>query len=147
MRREIDFFKNIQFNFVILDEGHCIRNSKAQDTIAVKKLRSFHRYLLSGTPIQNNVLELWSLFDFLMPGYLGTEAEFNTNFGQPIKLSHKENSTLLQQEQGVIALDKLHKQVLPFILRRTKDQVLKDLPPKIVQDYSCELTLFQVFEF
>jgi TATA-binding protein-associated factor len=95
-----------------------------------------HRLVLSGTPVQNNVMELWSLFDFLMPGYLGTETEFNSKYGRASTMQ-KEGSRKGSRDKHLGsqlgALDSLHKQILPFVLRRTKEQVLNDLPPKIIQ--------------
>ena len=72
VRSDIEMFKNFHWNYLVLDEGHAIRNAKAKTTVAIKSLKAQHRLILSGTPIQNSVLELWSLFDFLMPGFLGT---------------------------------------------------------------------------
>jgi TATA-binding protein-associated factor len=92
---------------------------------------------------QNNVLELWSLFDFLMPGFLGTERQFNERFGKPILASRDSKTSSKEQEAGALALEALHKQVLPFLLRRLKEDVLSDLPPKIIQDYYCELSYVQ----
>ncbi len=77
VRNDLEFFNKFHWNFVVLDEGHAIRNTKTKTTQAIKSLKANHRLILSGTPIQNSVLELWSLFDFLMPGFLGTEQEFN----------------------------------------------------------------------
>ena len=116
------------YSYCILDEGHAIRNPKARITQAVKKVRAEHRLLLSGTPIQNDVVELWSLFDFLMPGFLGTEREFKQSYGiaSARSVAAKKGGGLT--EQGALATGKLHKQVMPFVLRRTKDEVLKDLP-------------------
>jgi TATA-binding protein-associated factor len=105
---------------------------------------AFHRLILSGTPIQNNVLELWSLFDFLMPGLLGTEKEFNDLYSKPILASKDSKSTGKEQERAALAIEALHKQVLPFILRRMKEDVLDDLPPKIIQDYYCEMSELQI---
>lgn len=84
VRNDITNLENVNWLYCVLDEGHVIKNAKTKLTKAVKCIRAQHRVLLSGTPIQNNVLELWSLFDFLMPGFLGTEASFNERFGKPI---------------------------------------------------------------
>ncbi|KAF8321727.1 hypothetical protein DL93DRAFT_2209827, partial [Clavulina sp. PMI_390] len=129
--------------YCILDEGHIIKNPKAKLTKAVKTIKSHHRLILSGTPIQNNVLELWSLFDFLMPGFLGTESFFNERFGKPIAASREAKSSAKVKEVAANALEALHKQVLPFLLRRLKEDVLNDLPPKIIQDYQCDLSDLQ----
>lgn len=139
------------WNFVVLDEGHMIKNAKSKITQAVKSVgnRANHRMILTGTPIQNNVLELWSLFDFLMPGFLGDEMQFNSAFSRPILASGRDlrvNPNALKKrgegpsassaamtstardaaviEAGEQALEKLHRQVLPFMLRRTKAEVL-----------------------
>ena len=100
VRNDIDFFSQIKWNFVVLDEGHIIRNSKTKLSRAVKQLQCNHRLILSGTPIQNNVLELWSLFDFLMPGYLGSERHFQMRFGRPILQSRDAKSSSKEQEAG-----------------------------------------------
>jgi TATA-binding protein-associated factor len=126
--------------YCVLDEGHAIRNPKSRVTQAVKKVRAEHRLLLSGTPIQNDVVELWSLFDFLMPGFLGTEREFKSTYGIAAARSAAAKKGGGLTEQGALATGALHKQVMPFVMRRTKDQVLKDLPPKIIQDVYVELT-------
>ncbi|XP_078007124.1 TATA-binding protein-associated factor 172 isoform X5 [Phascolarctos cinereus] len=144
VRNDIDFFKNIKFNYCILDEGHVIKNGKTKLSKAVKQLTANYRIILSGTPIQNNVLELWSLFDFLMPGFLGTERQFAARYGKPILASRDARSSSREQEAGVLAMEALHRQVLPFLLRRMKEDVLQDLPPKIIQDYYCTLSPLQV---
>ncbi|KAJ1569869.1 btaf1 RNA polymerase II, B-TFIID transcription factor-associated, 170kDa, partial [Nowakowskiella sp. JEL0078] len=128
------------WNYCILDEGHVIKNSKTKLTQGVKAIPAMKRLILSGTPIQNNVLELWSLFDFLMPGFLGTSKQFNDRFSKPILASRDAKSSSREQEAGALAMEALHKQVLPFLLRRMKEDVLDDLPPKIIQDYYCELS-------
>ncbi|KAI8501245.1 btaf1 RNA polymerase II, B-TFIID transcription factor-associated, 170kDa, partial [Branchiostoma belcheri] len=144
VRNDIDFFRTIQWNYCILDEGHIIKNGKTKISKAVKQLQANHRLILSGTPIQNNVLELWSLFDFLMPGFLGTEKQFMAKYGKPILQSRDAKSSSKEQEAGALAMEALHRQVLPFLLRRMKEDVLQDLPPKIIQDYYCELSQLQV---
>ncbi|KAK3929318.1 TATA-binding protein-associated factor 172 [Frankliniella fusca] len=143
VRKDIDFFSSIKWNYCILDEGQYIKNGKTKASKAIKQLVANHRLILSGTPIQNNVLELWSLFDFLMPGFLGTEKQFNTKYSRPILASREAKSSPKEQEAGVLAMEALHRQVLPFLLRRVKEDVLHDLPPKITQDYYCELSPLQ----
>lgn len=142
-RNDIEFLEDKNFNYLVLDEGHIIKNAASKLTKSVKRLRSEHRLILSGTPIQNNVLELWSLFDFLMPGFLGTEKIFHEKFAKPIAASRNSKTSSREQEAGALALESLHKQVLPFMLRRLKEEVLSDLPPKIIQDYYCELSDLQ----
>jgi len=142
-RNDIDIFTPFSWNYCVLDEGHLIKNPKAKTSMAVKRLASNHRLILSGTPIQNNVLELWSLFDFLMPGFLGTEKVFLDRFAKPIAASRFSKSSSKEQEAGALAIEALHKQVLPFLLRRLKEEVLDDLPPKILQNYYCDLSDLQ----
>lgn len=144
VRNDIDFFGSIHWNYCILDEGHIIKNGKTKLARAIKQLSANHRLILTGTPIQNNVLELWSLFDFLMPGFLGTEKQFTARYSKPILQSRDAKSSSKEQEAGVLAMESLHRQVLPFLLRRMKEDVLQDLPPKIIQDYYCELSPLQV---
>ncbi|KAL8808389.1 MAG: hypothetical protein Q9200_004303 [Gallowayella weberi] len=142
-RNDIDVLAPFNWNYCVLDEGHLIKNPRAKTTLSVKRLASNHRLILSGTPIQNNVLELWSLFDFLMPGFLGTEKVFLDRFAKPIAASRFSKSSSKEQEAGALAIEALHKQVLPFLLRRLKEEVLNDLPPKILQNYYCDLSDLQ----
>ncbi|KAH3678290.1 hypothetical protein WICMUC_001614 [Wickerhamomyces mucosus] len=139
IRNDIEFLSDKDYNYCVLDEGHIIKNASSKLTKSVKRVRANHRLILSGTPIQNNVLELWSLFDFLMPGFLGSEKTFQERFAKPIAASRNSKTSSKEQEAGALALEALHKQVLPFMLRRLKEEVLSDLPPKIIQDYYCEL--------
>ncbi|PWN51876.1 hypothetical protein IE53DRAFT_31699 [Violaceomyces palustris] len=140
VRNDIAALSRFNWFYCILDEGHVIRSAKTKTTKAVKMIRADHRLILSGTPIQNNVLELWSLFDFLMPGFLGTERSFHERFGKPIIASRDGKLSSREQEAAALALEALHKQVLPFLLRRLKEDVLDDLPPKIIQDIECDLS-------
>lgn len=142
-RNDLDVMTRIDYNYCVLDEGHIIKNSQSKLAKAVKQFCANHRLILTGTPIQNNVVELWSLFDFLMPGFLGTEKMFQERFAKPIGASRNSKSQSKDQEKGALALEALHKQVLPFMLRRLKEDVLSDLPPKIIQDYYCELSDLQ----
>uniref|UniRef100_A0A2A4JRU2 TATA-binding protein-associated factor 172 n=1 Tax=Heliothis virescens TaxID=7102 RepID=A0A2A4JRU2_HELVI len=143
VRKDIDFFSKIKWNYCILDEGHVIKNGKTKVFKAIKQVVANHRLILSGTPIQNNVLELWSLFDFLMPGLLGTERQFTARYSRPILAARDAKATPHQLQAGALACEALHRQVLPFLLRRVKEDVLKELPPKITQDYYCELSPLQ----
>ncbi|KAL2271442.1 hypothetical protein VTJ83DRAFT_813 [Remersonia thermophila] len=142
-RNDIDVMERYSWNYIVLDEGHLIKNPRAKITLAVKRLKSNHRLILTGTPIQNNVLELWSLFDFLMPGFLGAEKVFMDRFAKPILNSRFSKASSKEQEAGALAIEALHKQVLPFLLRRLKEEVLNDLPPKILQNYYCDLSELQ----
>ncbi|XP_051210704.1 TATA-binding protein-associated factor BTAF1 isoform X2 [Lolium perenne] len=144
IRKDIDFLENIYWNYCVLDEGHIIKNSRSKVTSAVKQLKAQHRLILSGTPIQNNVLELWSLFDFLMPGFLGTEKQFQATYGKPLIAAKDSKCSARDSEAGILAMEALHKQVMPFLLRRTKDEVLSDLPEKIIQDRYCNLSQLQL---
>ncbi|XP_033211353.1 TATA-binding protein-associated factor 172 isoform X2 [Belonocnema kinseyi] len=143
VRKDIEFFEGIQWNYCVLDEGHIIKNGKTKSAKAAKRLHAHHRLILSGTPVQNDVLELWSLFDFLMPGFLGSEKQFAAKYSRPILACREPKAGNKEQEAGALAMEALHRQVLPFLLRRNKEDVLQDLPPKITQDYYCELSPLQ----
>lgn len=143
VRKDIEFFESIQWNYCVLDEGHIIKNGKTKSAKATKRLHAYHRLILTGTPVQNDVLELWSLFDFLMPGFLGSEKQFAAKYSRPILACRDPKAGPKEQEAGALAMEALHRQVLPFLLRRNKEDVLKDLPPKITQDYYCELSSLQ----
>lgn len=120
VRNDIEYLREKKFDLIILDESQNIKNVNAQTTRAVMLLNSKYRLALSGTPIENNLSELYSLFRFLNPTMFGTLDEFNYHYANPIQ---KENS----QE----AIEELKKKIYPFILRRVKKEVLKDLPDKV----------------
>ncbi len=100
IRSEGDFLNSLDWLFCVLDEGHIIKNGKTKLSKAIKMLKANHRLILSGTPIQNNVLELWNLFDFLMPGFLGTEKQFSDRFSKPILANRSGKATPKEQEAG-----------------------------------------------
>lgn len=125
VRNDIEFLKEMKFDLIVLDESQNIKNVNAQTTKAVMLLDSKYRLALSGTPIENNLGELYSLFRFLNPSMFGTLDEFNYHYANPI-----------QKENDKEAIEELKKKIYPFILRRVKKEVLKDLPDKI------EKTLF-----
>ena len=143
VRSDVDFLGSFKWNYLFLDEGHIIKNTKTKTAVAIRQLVAAHRVILTGTPIQNGVNELWALFDFLLPGYLGTEKQFTAKYSRPILSSRDAKSSSKEQEAGALAMEALHRQTLPFILRRVKEDVLADLPPKITQDYHCDLSPLQ----
>ena len=117
VRSDVDFLGSIKWNYLVLDEGHVIKNTKTKTSRAIRQLVAAHRLILTGTPIQNGVNELWALFDFLMPGYLGTEKQFIAKYSRPIINSRDAKSSGSEQEAGALAMESLHRQTLPFILR------------------------------
>ena len=129
IRRDIEELKNIKFRYVVLDESQNIKNAMSQTAQAVKMLDSDHRLALSGTPIENRLEELWSVFDFLMPGFLFNIAEFNFRYVNPI-----------MERQDKTVEKRLKMQIYPFILRRMKRDVAKDLPDKVENIAYCEMT-------
>ena len=129
VRRDIEKLKEINFRYIILDESQNIKNAMSQTAQAVKKLQAQHKLALSGTPIENKLEELWSVFDFLMPGFLFNVAEFNYRYVTPI-----------MERQDKTVEKRLKLQIFPFILRRMKRDVAKDLPDKVENMAYCELT-------
>lgn len=129
IRRDIDQLKKYDFRYIILDESQNIKNSQSQTSKAVKTLKAKHKLALSGTPIENRLEELWSVFDFLMPGFLFDAPEFNNRYVYPI----------VEKEDKQVE-KRLKSQIFPFILRRVKRDVAKDLPDKIEAVAYCELT-------
>ncbi len=129
VRRDIEKLKDINFRYVILDESQNIKNAMSQTAQAVKKLQASHKLALSGTPIENKLEELWSVFDFLMPGFLFSVSDFNYRYVNPI-----------MERQDKTVEKRLKLQIYPFILRRMKRDVAKDLPDKVENIAYCELT-------
>jgi SNF2 family DNA or RNA helicase len=115
--RELDRFTDLDFHYLILDEAQTIKNPRSQAHGAVKALEARHRLCLSGTPIENHLGELWSLFDFLMPGFLGSWSAFRTRYVSP-------------EVRNPQALASLRQVIAPFVLRRMKEHVARELPPK-----------------
>ncbi len=128
LHRDLDLFLEQEFHLLVLDEAQHIKNPTAQVTIAVKQLHSHHRVCLSGTPVENHLGELWSLFEFLMPGLLGDSEHFRETFRNPIERDGNQQRA-----------DALAQKVSALILRRTKDQVATELPPKTEIPHLIEL--------
>ena len=127
LRRDLEDLNKYDYHTVILDEAQNIKNPNTITARSVRKLKTSFRVCLSGTPIENNLLELWSLFEFLMPGFLGSQNAFQKGFIKPIKDGDEESMNYLRSR------------VRPFILRRTKNEVAKDLPPKVENTYFAAL--------
>jgi non-specific serine/threonine protein kinase len=127
LRRDLEELQEHEFNSLILDEAQNIKNPNTITARSVRKINAGLRICLSGTPIENNLFELWSLFEFLMPGFLGSQHSFQRGIIKPIKDGDPET------------LEYLRTRVKPFILRRTKSEVAKDLPPKVENVYYCAL--------
>jgi non-specific serine/threonine protein kinase len=127
LRRDLEELQKHEFNTIILDEAQNIKNPNTITARSVRHIKADMRLCLSGTPIENNLFELWSLFEFLMPGFLGAQHAFKRGVVKPIKEGDEESLSFLRTR------------VRPFILRRTKSEVAKDLPPKIENTYFCGL--------
>lgn len=121
-KNDIDKYKNINFDYCIIDEAQNIKNPDAIITKAIKNVNAKVRFALTGTPIENNLMELWSIFDFIMPGYLYNKSKFKSIF--------------VNNDKNIIELKNLIK---PFILRRTKKEVITELPDKIEQKIIIDL--------
>lgn len=123
LKNDEDKYEKLKFDYCILDEGQNIKNPLAQSTKSVKNIKAENKFILTGTPIENNLIELWSIFDFIMPGYLDNVHNFKNRF------INKENTAI-----------ELQKYIKPFMLRRLKKDVIRELPEKIEKNYYVELT-------
>ncbi len=128
VRRDIEILKDLQFDYIILDESQAIKNSNSQIAKAVRLLRAGHRLCLTGTPLENNVGELWSQMEFLNPKLLGSRAVFDRRFAKPIALGDKTARNILK------------KTVKAFLLRRNKEAVAKEIQGKMEHIILCPMT-------
>lgn len=120
LKRDLPLYLEQEFCFEVIDEAQYIKNASTQSAKAVKAVRADHRFALTGTPVENRLGELWSIFDYLMPGFLFSYRKFKTMYEVPISKEGDER-----------ALRSLHRMIRPFVLRRLKSDVLKELPPKL----------------
>ncbi len=132
IKRDAAFHADTEYDTVVLDEAQHIKNRQTQNAQSVKTIRAEHRLVLTGTPLENSVLDLWSIFDFLMPGYLGTAKDFKERYEMPIS-----------RDRDLAVQSRLSRRVRPFLLRRLKKDVAKDLPARIEQIAHCELNEVQ----
>jgi SNF2 family DNA or RNA helicase len=135
-RLDIDLLKEYYFNYVILDESQAIKNPGSIIAKAVKKLRSKNRLVLTGTPLENSAMDLWSQMTFLNPGLLGSQHYFINEFLKPIEKKKDENKTR-----------KLNSIIKPFLLRRHKSQVATELPEKVINIQYCAMSPAQEEEY
>ena len=128
LREDEEIYENLNFNTMIIDEAQNIKNNHAGITKVVKSIKSETKFALTGTPLENSILELWSIFDFIMPGYLANLTKFQSKY--KIKDFDEESEILIKG---------LSKQINPFILRRKKSDVVKELPEKLINDIYIDL--------
>ncbi|MEI6437401.1 MAG: DEAD/DEAH box helicase [Candidatus Omnitrophota bacterium] len=128
LRRDIEQYHQHQFHYLILDEAQNIKNRHTISARVTKQLNADHRLALTGTPLENSVADIWSIFDFLMPSFLGEYERFREVYEVPITL-----------EQNSDKLRELSRRISPFVFRRMKQDVIKELPEKIEQTSYCEL--------
>ncbi|MBV7271741.1 SNF2 helicase associated domain-containing protein [Clostridium sp. PL3] len=126
LKRDLESYRNLEFDYCILDEAQNIKNYNSQNAIAVKEIKAKNRFALSGTPIENSLMELWSIFDFIMPGYLYDEKRFSVRYHKKLRESPE-------------VLEDLNRLIKPFILRRKKREVIKELPDKIEKTLVVDL--------
>ena len=130
LKRDIEFYEeeNYEFKYIIADEAQYIKNNNTQNAKTIKKINGETKYALTGTPIENSLSELWSIFDFIMPGYLFSYRKFKENYEIPIT-----------KNEETFAIEKLKMLIEPFILRRIKSEVLTELPDKTITVLNNEM--------
>ncbi len=130
LKRDIELYeqKNYKFRYIIADEAQYLKNSNTQNAKSIKKIKADTRYALTGTPIENSLAELWSIFDFIMPGYLFSYRTFKNTYETPIV-----------KEENYEAMEKLRMLIEPFVLRRNKKEVLTELPDKTITVLNNEM--------
>ncbi|KAA8549729.1 hypothetical protein F0562_001253 [Nyssa sinensis] len=135
----------LHWHYIIIDEGHRIKNASCKLNAELKHYRSSHRLLLTGTPLQNNLEELWALLNFLLPNIFNSSEDFSQWFNKPFE-SNGDNSpdeALLSEEENLLIINRLHQVLRPFVLRRLKHKVENQLPEKIERLVRCEASAYQ----
>ncbi|EZG72217.1 DNA helicase [Gregarina niphandrodes] len=137
--REKKVLGAVKWRFIIVDEGHKMKNVKSKFHATLGEFKSTHRLLLTGTPLQNNLNELWSLLNFLMPHTFASGEDFERWFEEPFKEQFAEEEVSLTEEEKLVVINRLHLVLRPFLLRRVKADVLTDLPTK--REYVIRIAL------
>ncbi|KAI3964562.1 hypothetical protein MKW92_025413, partial [Papaver armeniacum] len=135
----------IQWHYVIIDEGHRIKNASCKLNADLKHYKSAHRLLLTGTPLQNNLEELWALLNFLLPSIFNSSDDFSQWFNKPFEsgVDTSPDDALLSEEENLLIINRLHQVLRPFVLRRLKHKVEHELPEKIERLVRCESSAYQ----
>ncbi|MEG1481116.1 DEAD/DEAH box helicase [Clostridium sp.] len=126
-RIDNEFYNSIEFDYCFLDEAQYIKNPTSKNSKACKKIKAKNRFALTGTPIENNLMELWSIFDFIMPGFLNSKEKFNSRYNRCL-------------DEDKVIISELRTLISPFILRRLKKEVLSELPEKIEKTITVDMT-------
>ena len=140
LRRDVAAWEAQSVSVLVLDEAQNIKNRTTQNAETVKRIPAANRLAVTGTPVENSPADLWSIMDFLMRGYLGDWDDFRTRYDVPISLRGAPGCTPQQARESDLALSRLHDKVAPFLLRRLKTEVARDLPPKTVQTVFADLS-------
>lgn len=122
LRRDVDRYRDVEFSALVLDEAQHIKNPESQNALAARSIRAHTRFVLTGTPLENSILDLWSLFEFLLPNYLGPRKDFQERYEIP-----------LRESSSPAVWERLRRRIAPFYLRRRKAEILAELPAKIEQ--------------
>ncbi|ANQ06452.1 Uncharacterized protein PCOAH_00009450 [Plasmodium coatneyi] len=133
----------IFWTYIVVDEGHRMKNSKSKFHIFLRDFKSKHRVLLTGTPLQNNLSELWSLLNFLLPKIFSSCEDFERWFIRPLNSDKDIQDVVITEEEQLLIINRLHSVLLPFMLRRVKKDVLKSLPKKYEYNVHVDLSLYQ----
>ncbi|XP_019450810.1 PREDICTED: chromatin structure-remodeling complex protein SYD-like [Lupinus angustifolius] len=135
----------IHWHYIIIDEGHRIKNASCKLNAELKHYQSSHRLLLTGTPLQNNLEELWALLNFLLPNIFNSSEDFSQWFNKPFESTgdNSPDEALLSEEENLLIINRLHQVLRPFVLRRLKHKVENELPEKIERLIRCEASAYQ----
>lgn len=135
----------ISWHYIIIDEGHRIKNANCKLNAELKHYQSSHRLLLTGTPLQNNLEELWALLNFLLPSLFNSSEDFSQWFNKPFENAgdNSADQALLSEEENLLIINRLHQVLRPFMLRRLKHKVESELPEKIERLVRCEASAYQ----
>ncbi|KAA0157228.1 hypothetical protein FNF29_00580 [Cafeteria roenbergensis] len=143
LRRDAGWLGDMQWRVVVFDEAHVLRNPDSVVFKCAQRLSAEFRLGLTGTPVHNSPLDLWALAAAVVSGLLGSRRDFSRRFHRPVAIAARASATPAEHASASRAMAQLHSAMSPFILRRTKRAVLRELPPKVIQDVPCQLSATQ----